>query len=121
MTTNFVDPSGMSPFAKKRRQSHPSSCRLLADFVVEVGDFDHPGFAGNGTRIADPMEASSLVYRRRPSLGEGPLDCRWRSNNQLCKPTKVLRNSGERKLVLRTARAAEPQSPKSQNALKVSK
>jgi len=96
-------------------------CLLLADFVVEVGDFDHQVPCWYGTGHCRSCGSIIVGLAASAPLPEGPLDCRWRSNNQLCKPAKVLRNSSERKLVLRTAWAAQPQSPKSQNALKVSK
>jgi hypothetical protein len=44
-----------------------------------------------------------------------------RSRDQLCEAAKVLRNSGERELILRTAWATQPKSPKSQNALEMGK
>jgi hypothetical protein len=47
--------------------------------------------------------------------------CWRRASDQLCKAAKVLRNSGECKLVLRAAWAAQPEPPQSQNALEMGK
>lgn len=49
------------------------------------------------------------------------IDSRRRSGDQPCQATKVLRDGGKRKLILRTAWASQSKSAQFQNALKVGK